>query len=36
MRMFTQTTEIVELGISMMRILAVGYIAFCCTAVLLG
>lgn len=36
LRVFTQTTEIVELGLSMMRMLAVGYIAFCCTQVLMG
>ncbi|MEA5014056.1 MAG: MATE family efflux transporter [Candidatus Limiplasma sp.] len=36
MRVFTQTQEIVELGVSMMRILAIGYIAFCCTQVLMG
>lgn len=36
MRVFTQTQEIVELGVAMMRVLAVGYIAFCCTQVLMG
>lgn len=36
MGMFTQTEAVLELGISMMRILAVGYIAFGVTQTLMG
>lgn len=36
MHVFTQTNEIVELGVSMLRLLAVGYIAFSVTQVLQG
>ena len=36
MQVFTSTPEIVEMGVSMMRLLAVGYIAFAVTQVLQG
>ena len=36
MRIFTQTSAIVEMGTSMMRILAIGYIAFGATQTLMG
>ncbi len=36
MRIFTQTDSIVEMGKSMMQILALGYIAFAATQVLMG
>lgn len=36
MHVFTQTGEIVDLGVSMLRLLAVGYIAFSVTQVLQG
>lgn len=36
MRVFTQTPEIVELGVGMMRLLATGYIAFAVTQTLQG
>lgn len=36
MRVFTQTESIIELGVNMMRLLAVGYIAFAVTQTLQG
>ncbi len=36
MRVFTETQEIVQMGISMMRMLALGYIAFGVTQTLMG
>ena len=36
MRVFTQTESIVNLGVSMMRLLAIGYIAFAVTQTLQG
>lgn len=36
MRVFTQTPEIVEIGVGMLRILSVGYIAFAVTQTLQG
>ncbi len=36
MHVFTQTGEIVDLGVSMMRLLAIGYVAFSVTQVLQG